>query len=180
MVKVFWVGLIVMTVHWCVTVHSSISVGFCSAFFGPFSFLSERMLSSAQQMRIWSPALSQPYSGALPFIRSIFLLRRSSSKGHLWLCVISANLLARNSRLTLRSRGTLRRKAARVPHLNGLVAALFGGFALHSLYISAKALLVKRALMVVRDFSKPTGAELATNTTVERDASPQSGSRPSP
>ena len=62
----------------------------------------------------------------------------------------------------------------------GLVAALFGGFALHSLYISAKAFLVKRALMVVRDFSKPTGAELAANTTVERDASPQSGSRPSP
>lgn len=62
----------------------------------------------------------------------------------------------------------------------GLVAAMFGGFALDSLYISAKAFLVKRALMAVRDFSKPTGAELAANNAVVRDASPLSGSRPSP
>lgn len=61
----------------------------------------------------------------------------------------------------------------------GLVAGLFGGFALDSLYISAKAFLVRRALTAVRDLGKPTGAELAANTSVERDASPQSGSRPS-
>lgn len=61
-----------------------------------------------------------------------------------------------------------------------LLAALFGAFAFEMLCISAKAILVKRALMVVRDFSKPTGAEFAANTAVERDASPLSGSRPSP
>ena len=61
-----------------------------------------------------------------------------------------------------------------------LLAALFGAFAFHMLYISAKAILVRRALMVVRDFIKPTGAEFAANTSVERDASPHSGSRPSP
>lgn len=34
------------------------------------------------------------------------------------------------------------------------VVALFGAFALHFLYLSAKALLVRRALGAVRDFSK--------------------------
>lgn len=61
-----------------------------------------------------------------------------------------------------------------------LLAALFGAFAFDMLCTSAKAILVKRALMVVRDFSKPIGAEFAANTAVVRDASPLSGSRPSP
>lgn len=61
-----------------------------------------------------------------------------------------------------------------------LVAALFGGFAYRFLYLSAKAFLVKRALATVRDSIKPTSAEFMANTAVEREASPQSGSRPSP
>lgn len=61
-----------------------------------------------------------------------------------------------------------------------LVAALFGAFALNMLYIFVKAAFVKRVLRDVRDFSKPTGAGAAANTAVERDASPLSGSRPSP
>ena len=61
-----------------------------------------------------------------------------------------------------------------------LVAAMFGGFACHFLYLSAKAFLVQRALATIRDSIKPTSVEFRANTTVERDASPQSGSRPSP
>lgn len=60
-----------------------------------------------------------------------------------------------------------------------LIAALFTGFALRFLYLSAKAFLVKRMLVTVRDFIEPT-AKLATNTSVERDALPQSDSRHSP
>ena len=60
------------------------------------------------------------------------------------------------------------------------VAALFGAFALRFFYLSAKALLVKRALVVIRNFSKPGYPMSTANTAVERDASPQSGSRPSP
>lgn len=60
------------------------------------------------------------------------------------------------------------------------LAVLFGAFALHFLYLSAKALLVRRALAAIRDFSKPSYPISAANTAVERDASPQSGSRPSP
>lgn len=37
-----------------------------------------------------------------------------------------------------------------------VVAALFCGFALQSLYISSKAFLIKRALMAVRDFKQIT------------------------
>lgn len=61
-----------------------------------------------------------------------------------------------------------------------LVAAMFGGFACHFLYLSARAVLVKRALVTVRDAIKPTSAVVSADTAVERDASPQSGSRPSP
>lgn len=60
------------------------------------------------------------------------------------------------------------------------VAAMFGSFALRSLYISAKALLVKKSLVTVRDLSNPNDGGRWANTAVERDASPQSGSRPSP
>ncbi len=60
-----------------------------------------------------------------------------------------------------------------------LIAVLFAGFALRFLYLSAKAFLVKRTLVTVRDFVEPT-EKYAANTSVERDASPQSGSRPSP
>lgn len=61
-----------------------------------------------------------------------------------------------------------------------LIAAMFGAFALHALYIAAKSLLVRRALVTVREFIKPTIAEFRANIAVERDASPQSGSHPSP
>lgn len=57
------------------------------------------------------------------------------------------------------------------------VAALFGAFALRFLFLSAKALLVRRALVAIRGFRNSASA---ANTAVERDASPQSGSRPSP
>lgn len=60
-----------------------------------------------------------------------------------------------------------------------LVAAMFGCFALASLYASSKAYIVKRALVTVRDLSKPKDAECWASM-VERDASPQSGARPSP
>lgn len=60
------------------------------------------------------------------------------------------------------------------------VAVLFGAFALHFLSLSVKALLVRRALVAVRDFSKPSNPTPTANTAVESDASPQSGSRPSP
>jgi hypothetical protein len=59
-------------------------------------------------------------------------------------------------------------------------AALFGAFALYFLFLSAKALLVRRALVAIRDFNKPSNPTPTANTAVERDASPQSGSRPSP
>ena len=55
------------------------------------------------------------------------------------------------------------------------LAVLFGAFALHFLYLFAKALLVRRALVAIRDSSKPTYQISAANTAVERDASPQSG-----
>jgi len=61
-----------------------------------------------------------------------------------------------------------------------LVAAMFGAFALTSLYASATAFIFKRALVTVRDLSKPYDAACWANTAVERDAAPQSGSRPSP
>jgi hypothetical protein len=60
-----------------------------------------------------------------------------------------------------------------------LIAVLFTGLALRFLYLSAEACLVKRTLVTVRDFVEPT-EKYAANTSVERDASPQSGSRPSP
>ena len=60
------------------------------------------------------------------------------------------------------------------------VAAFFGAFTLRFLYLSAKALLVKRALVAIHNFSKPGYPMPTANTAVERDASPQSGSRPSP
>lgn len=60
------------------------------------------------------------------------------------------------------------------------VAALFVGFALRFLYLSAKAFLVKRTLGAIRDFSKPSNLAPTAGNSVERDASPQSGSRPSP
>ena len=61
-----------------------------------------------------------------------------------------------------------------------LVAAMFGAFALQALYIAAKSLLVRRALVNVREFIKPLTVELGANIAVERDASLQSGSRPAP
>lgn len=60
------------------------------------------------------------------------------------------------------------------------VAALFGASALRFLYLSTKALLVRRALGAIRDFSKPSNSTLTADTAVQTDASPQSGSRPSP
>ncbi len=60
------------------------------------------------------------------------------------------------------------------------IAAFFGAFALHFLYLSAKALLVRRALVAVRDFSKHSNPMSTANTAAERDASQKSGSRPSP
>ena len=60
------------------------------------------------------------------------------------------------------------------------VTVLFGASALRFLYLSAKALLVRRALGAIRDFSKPSNSTPTANTAVERDASPQGGSRPSP
>ncbi|MCJ8168876.1 hypothetical protein [Atopomonas sediminilitoris] len=60
-----------------------------------------------------------------------------------------------------------------------LIAILFAGFALRFFYLSAKAFLVKRTLVTVREFIKPT-EKFAANTLIEKDASPQSGSRPSP
>ncbi len=59
-----------------------------------------------------------------------------------------------------------------------LIAVLFTGFALRFLYLSAKAFLIKRTLEAVRDFIG-SAEKNAANTSVERDASPQSGSRPS-
>ncbi|MDO8777648.1 MAG: hypothetical protein Q7K57_54825 [Burkholderiaceae bacterium] len=61
-----------------------------------------------------------------------------------------------------------------------LLAILFGGFAFQSLYICVKALLAKRALATIRDSIKKTSAVVTANTAVEKDASPQGGSRPSP
>lgn len=61
-----------------------------------------------------------------------------------------------------------------------LIAALFGSFAFQSLFISVKALLTKRALATIRESIKKTSAVVPANTAVERDASPQSCSRPSP
>ncbi len=60
-----------------------------------------------------------------------------------------------------------------------LVALLFIGFAFQALYISVKALLVKRALETIRDSIRQAADKVSANTAVERDASPQSGSRPS-
>ena len=60
------------------------------------------------------------------------------------------------------------------------ITLLFGGFAFQALYISVKALLVKKALETVRNFIQQTTAEATANTAVERDASPRGGSRPSP
>ncbi len=60
------------------------------------------------------------------------------------------------------------------------IAILFGGFAFQSLYISVKALLAKRALAALRDSIKKTSAVVTANTAVERDASPEGGSRASP
>jgi len=60
------------------------------------------------------------------------------------------------------------------------IALLFGGLAFQALYISVKALLVKRALEIVRDSIKQTTAEAANNTAVERDATQRGGSCPSP
>lgn len=44
------------------------------------------------------------------------------------------------------------------------VAALFGALALRFLYLSAKALLVRRALIAIRDFSKPSNSTPTANT----------------
>lgn len=60
-----------------------------------------------------------------------------------------------------------------------LVAAMFCTFACHFLYHSAKAFLVKKSLVTVRDSIRPIASKLRANTAVEEDASPQSGSRPS-
>jgi hypothetical protein len=60
------------------------------------------------------------------------------------------------------------------------VAALFAGFACRFLYLSFKAFLIKRALLIACESINPTTTEFRANTAVERDASPQSGSRPSP
>jgi len=59
------------------------------------------------------------------------------------------------------------------------VAALFGIFALHFLYLSAKALLVRRALMAVRAFSKSGNSMSAVDNAVKNNASPQSDSHTS-
>jgi hypothetical protein len=60
-----------------------------------------------------------------------------------------------------------------------LVAVLFSGFALRFFYLSVKAFLVKRTLVAVWDFVGPA-KKFAANIPAERDAAPQSGSRPSP
>ena len=60
-----------------------------------------------------------------------------------------------------------------------LLAVLFSGFALRFFYLSVKAFLVKRTLVAVWDFVGPA-KKFAANIPVERDAAPQSGSRPSP
>ena len=61
-----------------------------------------------------------------------------------------------------------------------LVAAMFSAFAVMSLYASATTFIINRALVTVRDLLEPYDAACWANTSVERDASPQSGSRPSP
>jgi len=60
------------------------------------------------------------------------------------------------------------------------LAVLFGASAVRFLYLFAKALLVRRALVAIREFSKLSYPTAAANAAVERDASSQSGSRPSP
>ena len=50
------------------------------------------------------------------------------------------------------------------------VFVLFGGFALHFLYLSAKALLVRRSLVTVRDLCEPKNAKFAANPALKRDA----------
>lgn len=59
------------------------------------------------------------------------------------------------------------------------VAALFGAFALHCLYLSVKALLVRRALVAVRAFSKSGNPMSAADNAAKNGASPQSGSHTS-
>lgn len=60
------------------------------------------------------------------------------------------------------------------------VATLFSGFACRFLYCSAKALLVKRALVAVRDSINPNAAEFRANTAVEGTLRDKAAQRPSP
>jgi hypothetical protein len=65
-------------------------------------------------------------------------------------------------------------------HLIALfIVVAFGGTALRFLYLSVKTLLVKRALVAVRNVCQLENVN-SSNIAVERGASPQSGSRPSP
>jgi hypothetical protein len=61
-----------------------------------------------------------------------------------------------------------------------IVAAIFGAFAFTSVYAAARAYIIKRALQRVRDIDRSYDKQGWANTVVERNASPQSGSRPSP
>lgn len=60
-----------------------------------------------------------------------------------------------------------------------IIAVLFTGFTLQFLFRSAKAFLVKRTLVTVRDSFVPK-AKFTASTLAERDASLDSGSRPLP
>lgn len=50
------------------------------------------------------------------------------------------------------------------------VAALFGAFSLRFLFLSAKALMVKRALGAIRDFSRPNNSAPTANRSINTDA----------